>query len=154
VQRKPEPKPKPKPKAEPPKRDRDFEKRVREQLAMDQKVVAEQNELRKERELKALIAKREADARARALAGWQDKIRAKIRGNIILPQGIRGNPEAIFDVSLLPTGEVLAVRKWKSSGHFGYDDAVERAIMKSSPLPKPDDSNLFQRQLQLAFRPH
>jgi colicin import membrane protein len=85
---------------------------------------------------------------------WTDKIRAKIRGNIILPQGIRGNPEAIFDVSLLPTGEVLAVRKWKSSGHFGYDDAVERAIMKSSPLPKPDDSNLFQRQLQLAFRPH
>jgi colicin import membrane protein len=84
---------------------------------------------------------------------WTDKIRAKIRGNIILPQGIRGNPEAIFDVSLLPTGEVLAVRKWKSSGHFGYDDAVERAIMKSSPLPKPDDSNLFQRQLQLAFRP-
>jgi colicin import membrane protein len=85
---------------------------------------------------------------------WTDKIRAKIRGNTILPQGIRGNPEAIFDVSLLPTGEVLAVRKWKSSGHHGYDDAVERAIMKSSPLPKPDDSSLFQRELQLAFRPH
>jgi colicin import membrane protein len=153
VQRKPEPKPKPKPKAEPPKRDRDFEKRVREQLAMDQKVVAEQNELRKERELKALIAKREADARARALAGWQDKIRAKIRGNIILPRGIPGNPEAIFDVALLPTGEVLSIKQRRSSGHAGYDDAVYRAILKSSPLPKPDNPGLFERQLELRFRP-
>jgi colicin import membrane protein len=48
---------------------------------------------------------------------------------------------------------VLTVRKRKSSGHAGYDDAVERAIMKSSPLPLPDDRNLFQRQLELKFHP-
>jgi colicin import membrane protein len=84
---------------------------------------------------------------------WTDKIRAKIRGNIILPQDIAGNPEAVFDVTLLPTGEVLTVRKTKSSGNPGYDDAVERAILKSSPLPQPDDRSVFQRQLQLAFRP-
>lgn len=153
VQRKPEPKPKPKAKAEPPKRDRDFEKRMREQLAMEQKAVAEHNELRKERELKALIAKREADARTRALAGWQDKIRAKIRGNIILPRDIAGNPEAIFDVALLPTGEVLSIKQRRSSGHAAYDDAVYRAILKSSPLPRPDNPGLFERQLELRFRP-
>ena len=82
-----------------------------------------------------------------------EKIRAKIRRNIILPQDIPGNPDAIFDVTLLPTGEVLTVRKRKSSGHPGYDDSVERAIMKSSPLPQPDDRSLFQRQLELKFRP-
>ena len=99
------------------------------------------------------IARAQADARSRALALWTDKIRAKIRGNIILPQDIPGNPEAIFDVTLLPTGEVLTVRKRKSSGHAGYDDSVERAIMKSSPLPQPDDRSLFQRQLELKFHP-
>ena len=154
---KPKPKPKaevkPKPKAEAPKRDRDLEKRVQEQLAMEQKAVAQQDAERRERELKALIAKREADARAKALATWQDKIRSKIRGNIILPQGIPGNPEAVFDVALLPTGEVLSAKQRRSSGHAAYDEAVYRAILKSSPLPKPDDARLFERQLELRFRP-
>ena len=154
---KPKPKPKaeakPKPKAEAPKRDRELEKRVQEQLAMEQKAVAQQDAERRERELKALIAKREADARAKALATWQDKIRSKIRGNIILPQGIPGNPEAVFDVALLPTGEVLSAKQRRSSGHAAYDEAVYRAILKSSPLPKPDDARLFERQLELRFRP-
>jgi colicin import membrane protein len=143
-------KPKAKPKPAPPKRDLAFEKRVREQAATEQKQLDEQ---RRERELRELIARQQADARSKSLAAWTDKIRAKIRGNIILPQDIPGNPEAIFDVTLLPTGEVLTVRKRKSSGHAGYDDAVERAIMKSSPLPQPDDRSLFQRQLELKFRP-
>ena len=103
--------------------------------------------------MRELIAKQQAAAVQKALASWTDKIRAKIRGNIILPQDIPGNPEAVFDVTLLPTGEVLTVRKTKSSGHPGYDDAVERAILKSSPLPQPDDRSVFQRQLQLKFRP-
>src|SRR3954453_5075627 len=104
-------------------------------------------------EMRELIARQQAAARDKALRTWTDKIRDKIRGNIILPQDIPGNPEAIFDVTLLPSGEVLTVRKGKSSGHAGYDDAVERAIMKSSPLPLPDDRTLFQRRLELKFRP-
>ena len=145
--------PKPKPKAEPPKRDRDFEKRMREQLAMEQKAVEQQSAERQERELKAMIAKREADARARQQAAWVDKIRSKIRGNIILPPGIPGNPEAVFDVALLPTGEVLSAKQTRSSGHAAYDEAVSRAILKSSPLPLPEPRSLFDRQLELTFRP-
>ena len=34
-----------------------------------------------------------------------------------------------------------------------FFEAVERAILKSSPLPKPDQADVFQRQLQLKFRP-
>lgn len=140
------PKPKPKPKPAPPKRDLAFEKRLRDQA------LAEEQQLQ-DRLIREQAAQASAALRNRALLQWTDKIRAKIRGNIILPQDIPGNPEAIFDVTLLPTGEVLTVRKQKSSGHPGYDDAVDRAIMKSSPLPLPDDRSLFQRQLQLRFRP-
>ena len=151
---KPKPKPKPEPKAKPePKRDRDFEKRMREQLAMEQQAVQQADAERRERELKALIAKREADARSKALAVWQDRIRAKIRGNIILPPNIPNNPEAVFDVRLLPTGEVLTATMRRSSGHAAYDDAVHRAILRSSPLPKPDDPSLFVTRLELRFRP-
>jgi colicin import membrane protein len=48
---------------------------------------------------------------------------------------------------------VLSVRQRKSSGHAGYDSAVERAIYKSSPLPKPDQPAIFRRDLELKFRP-
>ena len=158
VKAKPEPKPKPKAKAEPPKPKPeakpkpipDFDRRLREQMALEQKAL---DANRQERELKALLARQQADARTRAMAAWQDKIRGKIRSNIVLPLDLAGNPEAIFDVALLPTGEVLTVRKRKSSGHAGYDQAVERAILKSSPLPKPDEPSVFERRLELRFRP-
>ena len=148
---------KPKPKAElkakppaKPKPDAEFEKRLREQVALEQKALEQD---RRERALRELLARQQVDARARALAAWQDKIRAKIRANIILPRDLAGNPEAIFDVTLLPTAEVLTVRRRKSSGHAAYDEAVERAILKSSPLPKPEQPGLFERQLELRFRP-
>jgi colicin import membrane protein len=142
-------KPKPKPKPEP-KRDLAFEKKLREQAALEERKIDEQ---RKERELRELIARQQAGARDKALLSWTDKIRAKIRGNIVLPRDVPGNPEAIFDVTILPSGDVLTVRKRQSSGHPGYDDAVERAIMKSTPLPQPDDRSVFRRDLELKFRP-
>jgi colicin import membrane protein len=153
------PKPKPKPEAKKPEPKKveakpkpipGFDKRLREQMAAEQKALAIE---RQERDLRALLARQQADARNKALALWRDRIRSKIRSNIIVPHDLAGNPEAIFDVALLPTGEVLTVRKRKSSGHTGYDTAVERAILKSSPLPKPDDMSVFDRLLELSFRP-
>jgi len=151
----PKPKPKPEPKVEakppPPKPkpdDREFKRELREQLAREQAAA-------QERQIKQLLAQEQASANARGLATWTDKIRAKIRGRIPVQavQDVPGNPEAVFDVSLLPTGEVLQVKMRKSSGYKGYDDAVERAILGSSPLPKPEPASLFQRQLELRFRP-
>jgi colicin import membrane protein len=92
-------------------------------------------------------------ARSRSQLEWIDKIRSRIRGNINLPPDIPGNPEAIFDVVQLPTGEIIDVKLRKSSGVRAYDDAVQRAILKSSPLPKPVPADLFQRNLELHFRP-
>jgi colicin import membrane protein len=88
-----------------------------------------------------------------ANAAYIDKIRAKVKGNVVLPQDLTGNPEAIFDVVQLPTGEVLSAKLRKSSGFNAYDEAVERAILKSSPLPRPDRPELFERNLVLRFRP-
>ena len=92
-------------------------------------------------------------ARSRAQADWIDKIRNRIRGYINLPPDIPGNPEAVFDIVQLPTGEIIDVKLRKSSGVPAYDNAVQRAILKSSPLPKPNPSDLFQRNLELRFRP-
>jgi colicin import membrane protein len=72
---------------------------------------------------------------------------------IVLPPGIVGNPEAIFDVEQLPTGEVTVVRLRKSTGNTALDDAVDRAIHKASPLPKPAPPDPPPRTFALRFRP-
>jgi colicin import membrane protein len=151
---KPKPVPKPEVKPEPPKPKpkpddrRQFQREVREQLAQEQAAA-------QERQLKELLAREQAAASSRALATWTDKIRAKIRSKIPVQvaQAVAGNPEAIYDVTLLPTGEVLSAKMRQSSGNKPYDEAVERAILGASPLPKPEPQSLFQRQLELRFRP-
>lgn len=150
---KPAPKPEPKPvaKAEPPKpRVDETQKRMREELAREQAAIAEERE---RRAIRDQLARDSASASARALEEYVGRIRAKVRGNWILPQDLKGNPEAVFLVVQLPTGEVLSVKLARSSGIAAYDDAVERAILKSSPLPRPDRPELFSRELRLTFRP-
>ena len=106
-----------------------------------------------ENEARARANEAAKGARNRAQLDWIDKIRSRIRGNINLPPDISGNPEAVFDVVQLPTGEIIDVKLRKSSGVRAYDEAVQRAILKSSPLPKPVPADLFQRNLELRFRP-
>ena len=106
-----------------------------------------------ERESRERATQAASAALTRAQADWIDRIRAKIKNNIILPPDIPGNPEARFEVVQLPTGEVIDVRLAKSSGVRAYDDAVQRAILKSSPLPRPAQPELFVRTLELRFRP-
>jgi len=152
VEKTPPKKPEPK-KVEPKKLEPkiDQQKLMREQLARETEQVSRERE---KQEITQQLAREAAAAQGRAVADYVGRIRGKIRGNIVLPQDIpAGNPEAIFDVVQLPTGEVLNARLRKSSGHKPYDDAVERAILKASPLPKPERPDLFQRSLELKFRP-
>lgn len=149
---KPAPKPeaKPKPAAKPVPDERPAQQLLAEALRREQQSLAAEQESRAIREQ---LAREAQAARNLAMQTWVDKIRNKIRGNIVLPQDIKGNPEALVLVSQLPTGEVLHAKLVISSGHAGYDEAIMRAILKSSPLPKPDSPGLFQRELKLTFHP-
>jgi colicin import membrane protein len=55
---------------------------------------------------------------------------------------VPGNPEVQFKIDQLPTGEIISVRKIKSSGIPAFDAAVERGINNSSPLPKKKDGTV------------
>jgi len=84
---------------------------------------------------------------------WAQAIRDKIRSNIRLPPDTPADIQAVFSVIQLPSGEILEVKLKSSSGFLPYDFAIERAIIKSSPLPKPSDQKLFVRNLELRFIP-
>jgi colicin import membrane protein len=138
---------------------RDIERmRLEEELTRETARVAQQK--RRANEASALdseLAKvgeaRSRAASGKALASWVEKIKLKVGGNVIAPSGLNGNPEAEFAVSLLPDGGLIDVRLKKSSGNKSLDEAIERAIRKSDPLPRPDDPAVFQRELTLKIRP-
>lgn len=122
-------------------------KKEAEHLMQRKKTDAATEDLNKEK------AASEASARNKSMADYLSRIRGKIRGNIVLPPEIKGNPEAVFEVTQLPSGEIIAARLKQSSGNPALDSAIERAILKSNPLPKPEKSDLFSRSLDLHYRP-
>ncbi len=150
--KKPEPrKPEPKQETKPTPKVPDFIK----ELSRDAAELNPKNNPSTQHMINAAAAEAEhrASANRRGLADYAAKIRGKVRGNIVLPPSIQGNPEAIFEVSQLPTGEVLDVKLKRTSGNQALDAAIERAIRKSSPLPKPDDPSQFQRSLDIKYKP-
>ncbi len=85
------------------------------------------------------------------------KIQAKIKANVNKTLCGDGSPEIKVEISVLPTGEIGGTPKiTKSSGSDACDEAVERAIIASEPLPLPDDASLKSqfKHLNLKFRPN
>ena len=141
---------------------READKRDAEKRKAEEKRLAEVRE-RQTREADALKAQAERERRvvaqaaesalAKANEDYVRQIQAKIRALVVVPPDIAGNPEAIFEVVQLPTGEIIDTQLRQSSGVRAYDDAVQRAIIRASPLPLPKSAELFRRNLTLKFRP-
>jgi len=136
------------------------EQAERERIAKEQ---AAKEQAERERIAREQAAREQADReraeQAAAIGKVVDeyiiKIRAKIRHNIIMPANVANEARAEFSVTLLPGGGVLQAKLLRTSGSELYDSAVERAILKSDPLPLPPDVKLFNRfrNLKLSFKP-
>lgn len=97
----------------------------------------------------------QAAAIGRVVDEYTARIQGKIKRNVVMPPDVANDARAEFSVMLLPGGTVLSVRLLKPSGNAAYDNAVERAILKSQPLPLPADVAMFNRfrELRLVFKP-
>lgn len=182
---KPEPKPEPEPpkvdiELEQKKKAAEQKKIAEEKKKAEEKLKAIQNQMRedelrqekaadaaKQKALKALQEQMLDDKPASAQAAssvspsvigeYTEKIKAKIRGNVNKTLCGDGNPELTFQIGVLPTGELSGNPKLaKSSGNPTCDEAVERAIMASEPLPMPPDNAAKAefRNLKLKFKPN
>jgi len=139
------------------------EKKAREKKEKEQKarVAAEVERLQKEQiaeEERRMLQRKAAGAQAakkrNLIDEFKAKILAKIKSKLILPPDLPDNPVAEFDVTLIPGGEILDVKLRKSSGYRSFDEAVERAIVLSRPLPLPPDPLLFPNFRNLNLRVH
>ena len=96
-------------------------------------------------------------ANASLIGEYKSKIQAKIKANVNKTLCGDGSPEIIVEINVLPTGEIGGTPKvTKSSGSDACDEAVERAIIASQPLPLPEDASLKAqfKHLNLKFRPN
>lgn len=157
-------KPKEQVKPEPAKK---LSKAERKRMEEEARALEKQQELADQRDLAAREAQaaKAAEARAAAAAAISSEvgkyiglIRSKIRNNLTMPPDVADDALAEFEVTLLPSGELLNARKVKSSGSAAYDNAVERAIHKAEPLPLPPDDVAREqfinpRSLRLKFSP-
>ncbi|MDR3213617.1 MAG: TonB C-terminal domain-containing protein [Azoarcus sp.] len=153
--KKPPEKPKEPPKPEKPKPEKPRELKQIDLNRTLEKEIARSAETQKANDL--LNGPRGAAAASPGeLDAYRAAVAAKIRRNLVAPPDLSGNPEAMFEIEQLlgnGGGEVVNVKLKHSSGNRALDEAIVRAIRKSSPLPLPENRNLFERKLNLTFRP-
>lgn len=88
---------------------------------------------------------------------YKAAIQRKIQANVNKSLCGSGKPTLTFEIALTPTGELQTTPKLiKSSGINACDEAVERAILQSQPLPLPEDAELRGqfKNLTLKFTPN
>lgn len=100
----------------------------------------------------------EANARAegianQALSEWIVLVEGKVRRNWQRLPNLSSELVCTVQISQLPSGEIIDVKIARSSGNKAYDDSVERAMRKSSPLPRLNDPLAFSmaRNINLKF---
>lgn len=152
---------KPKPDPKPAKQDPEALKKLQQAL------LAEDSKLDKQEVAKPAVSPSGDKTAQKAQAGvtnptemakYVGLISSKIRQHV--NRQLCGTDKATkltFVIALMPTGEVMGHPKLlKGSGLPACDDAVERAILESQPLPVPSSADLFSqfRDLKLEFSPN
>ncbi len=84
------------------------------------------------------------------------RLRARVKPNITFSdsqlQSIRGNPAAEVEVIVSPSGQIIGMKLTQSSGNTAWDQAVLKAIEKTSTLPR-DENGKIPPKIPFVFRP-
>ena len=91
------------------------------------------------------------------VAKYKGLIKSQITRNWIFPASYQKGMKCKVLVRLIPSGDVVSVRIIQSSGNSAFDNSVEMAVNKASPLPVPKSSSgLFDhfREVEFVFDPN
>lgn len=141
-------------------------KKANDRKRAQQKKRKQQAEVRKrmaEESLRESLAEEEAEqkeaerqVRADAFADkYRAIIRQKVSRNWVKPVGTGKGLQCLVRVRLLASGDVTEAKVVSSSGNALFDRSVENAVRKASPLPIPQEKDLFNyfREIEFLFNP-
>ncbi|MEZ5499847.1 MAG: energy transducer TonB [Steroidobacteraceae bacterium] len=117
----------------------------------------ERDRARREAELRARLAdeEREDSGRRAALAQqWAQQIAARIQRAWIRPATAGAGIDCMVHVTQIPGGEVVSASVVSCNGDAAVRESIETAARRASPLPPPPEAQLFEREIEVRFRPH
>ncbi|MBN4079572.1 cell envelope integrity protein TolA, partial [Beggiatoa alba] len=103
-----------------------------------------------QRRMAAANQKRLNSLRGRYIAD----IKNKVERNWIRPASAKQGLSCKVAVSQIPGGEVINVTVTQCIGDDVFRRSVETAVHKASPLPRPSDPALFERDILFSFKPN
>ena len=121
-------------------------------VAADARVRAE-----READLRRQLAAEENAQRVRASgagAAWAAAIQARIQRAWLRPDSARAGLDCTVNVTQVPGGEVVGVKINGCNGDETVRQSIEAAVYRASPLPEPPDPALFERNIEVRFKPN
>jgi len=121
--------------------------------AEDRRIKAE-----REAELQRALTAEEDRRNASRLAGlgaqWAQAIQARVQRAWIRPPSAKAGLDCLVVVTQVPGGTVVRAEVQTCNGDEAVKQSIEAAVFRASPLPPPPDPALFERTLELRFRPY
>lgn len=137
------------------KEKQEAEEKARKEKEAKEKTQAEAAEKQRQEEEAEERAELARAHKAKLQQGKIDQYKALIRQKIqrSFPEWelFSRNLTCKLKVRILPGGVVVGVKVVESSGNSAFDAAAQRATFKASPLPVPEDPDLFQEFKSLTF---
>jgi colicin import membrane protein len=107
-----------------------------------------------EADLRRSLAQEEHSAVASGQkASWIAQISARITRAWIRPPSARPGIDCLVHVTQVPGGEVVSAKVGSCNGDEAVRLSIEAAVIRASPLPLPPDPALFDRDLEVHFKP-
>ena len=133
-------------------------KRLAEQKRAEaaQRQADEQARAQSEADLKNDLAAEEHAEQLRssgALVSWVGQISARIQRAWLRPPSARPGIQCVLHITQAPGGAVLSAKIESCNGDQAVRESIEAAAYRASPLPPPPDPSLFERDLEVTFRP-
>ena len=103
----------------------------------------------------AAEARRAAAARAASLsAQWAAAIQARVQRAWIRPPSAQAGLDCRVAVTQAAGGPVIRAEVKECNGDEAVRQSLEAAVFRASPLPPPPEPSLFERNIELRFRPN
>ncbi len=121
-----------------------------------QRAADEQARADREADLKNRLAAEEhsnATRSSAAMASWEAQITARIQRAWLRPPSARPGTECVLHVTQVPGGAVVNAQIGTCNGDQAVRESIEAAAYRASPLPPPPDPAMFERNLDITFKP-